>query len=250
MKILPTVVRKGWKLVGWGQCSRSRWVFWKVFSVLLGYCFTRLTFSWAGIFYWVPIPHCVTSTSVVLLPKKDVPVTFADFRPISLCNFLNKVFTRILCLRIKPLLSKIIWDEQTVFVPGRDIVDNVLLAQELIKHLDRKAQRHNILFKLDMMKAFDLVLWDFLRCLLIKFGFASRFVNLILNNLQASWFSIIGKLAYKRPRIWLGQLLNMLWFKEHRWETSMLSSLRIIHRRSINRRHRLHGYSESSNRGL
>lgn len=92
---------------------------------------------------------------------------------------------------MKDLMPRLVLEEQTGFVQGRDIVDNVLLAQEFIRHLDKKTRGHNIAFKLDMLKAFDMVRWDFLQSLLLKFGFADRFVRLILNNLQCSWFSLL-----------------------------------------------------------
>lgn len=145
-------------------------------------------------FHGVPLPRAVSHALIVLLPKSDSPNTFADFRPISLCNFLNKlnkVFTRILCLRLKPFLPGLISEEQTAFVQGRDISDNILLAQEVLQHLDKRVRGHNLLFKLDMMKAFDRVRWDFLQSLLLRFGFHEHFVRLIFNNLSASCFSVL-----------------------------------------------------------
>lgn len=44
----------------------------------------------------VPFPRSVASTSIVLLLRKESLVTFADFRPINLCNFVNKVHTNTL----------------------------------------------------------------------------------------------------------------------------------------------------------
>lgn len=139
----------------------------------------------------VPLPRAVTSTSIVLLPKRESPSTFADYRPISLCNVPNKIMTKILCSRMQSLLPKLISPEQVAFVPGRDIVDNVLLVQELLQHLDRKVRGHNLLLKLDIMKAFDMVNWNFLKQLLLKFGFCPCFVQLIFNNLQGAWFSVL-----------------------------------------------------------
>lgn len=123
--------------------------------------------------------------------QSEFPSIFVDFQPISLCNFLNKILTRIVFLRIKPLLSRLIFEEQTAFVPGRDIADNILLTNEVLQHHDKRVRGHNVMFKLDMMKAFDRVHWDFLRCFLLKFGFDARFVGLILNNLEVSHFSVL-----------------------------------------------------------
>lgn len=131
-----------------------------------------------------------------LFQKKDNPSSFSEFHPISLCNFLNKGFTRILCDRLGTLLPNFISDEQTGFLKGRDISDNILLAQELLQSLNCRARSHNIAFKFDMAKAFDRVSWHFLRTFLLKFGFHPAFVQLILNNLSSSWFSILLNGSY------------------------------------------------------
>lgn len=102
---------------------------------------------------------------------------------------MNKIFTKVLTYRLKPLLPQLISQEQSAFLSGRDITDNVLLAQELIQHLDRRVRGANVAFKLDMMKAFDRVSWR--HRLLIKFGFPSQFVTLVMNNLRGSWFSVL-----------------------------------------------------------
>lgn len=60
--------------------------------------------------------------------------------PISLSNFINKVFSRVIHVRLVDLLPKLISDEQAGFVQGRSIVENILLTQEIIMdiHLRRK----------------------------------------------------------------------------------------------------------------
>nr|XP_027109270.1 uncharacterized protein LOC113729143 [Coffea arabica] len=131
-----------------------------------------------------PIPKGIASTLIVLIPKRPNPTTFADFRPISLCTFVNKVFTKVLANRLRAFLPGFISPEQSAFCPGRDIAENVLLAQEMIASINKKTLGHNYIFKLDMMKAFDRVSWEFLHRLLQKFGFGYRFILLILNNLS------------------------------------------------------------------
>lgn len=133
----------------------------------------------------------IASTMVVLIPKKDVPTLFADFRPISLCTFINKIFTKILVNRLKEVLPSLISSEQSAFVCGREISDNILLAQELLVSLDRKVRGNNIILKLDTMKDFDRVSWDFLSRLLVSFGLHPRFIGWIMNNLTSAWFSIL-----------------------------------------------------------
>ena len=74
------------------------------------------------------LPRSVTSTSIVLITKKVTPVAWADYRPISLCNVTNKIITKILMARLAPLLSLVISPNQSGFVKGRLLNDNVLLG--------------------------------------------------------------------------------------------------------------------------
>ena len=105
----------------------------------------------------MPNPKSIASTLIVLVPKKDSPQSFLDFRLISLCTFINKVFAKILCNRLKSIVASIISPEQYAFVQGREISDNILLVQELVTDIDKNTRGHNIINKIDMMKAFDRV---------------------------------------------------------------------------------------------
>ena len=101
-------------------------------------------------FVGVPLSKSVLSSLMVLLPKKESPGTFVDYRPMCLCNFLNKVITRVLCNRMKSIMSSLISPEQSTIVKGRDIMDNVLLAQEMVPHVHKKIRGNNFIFQLDI----------------------------------------------------------------------------------------------------
>ncbi|KAL0300133.1 UNVERIFIED_CONTAM: hypothetical protein Sangu_3137000 [Sesamum angustifolium] len=73
----------------------------------------------------------VNTTILALIPKVRAPSTVSDFRPISCCNVLYKVITKIIVQRLRLVLDKLISPSQNAFVPGRSIGDNILLAQEL-----------------------------------------------------------------------------------------------------------------------
>lgn len=68
----------------------------------------------------------------VLIPKIDTPLKVTDFHPISVCNIIYKIISKLLAKRMQPLMSKIISNAQTAFIPGRDISDNVILLREII----------------------------------------------------------------------------------------------------------------------
>ncbi|GKD70489.1 putative reverse transcriptase domain, reverse transcriptase zinc-binding domain protein [Tanacetum coccineum] len=79
-----------------------------------------------------------------------------------------KCISKIINNRIKESLKDFVSPNQSAFVPGRSIADNVLLTQELMHnyHLDRGLPR--CAFKVDIQKAYDTVNWDFLRKVVIK----------------------------------------------------------------------------------
>ncbi|KAK4382070.1 hypothetical protein Sango_2907200 [Sesamum angolense] len=77
------------------------------------------------------------------------------------------------------------------FVPGRLLSDNVLLAQELIHFLESRWPDANVVFKLDMAKAYDRVSWEFLYQILQRKGFPQRWIGLVANAISNCWFSVL-----------------------------------------------------------
>lgn len=137
------------------------------------------------------LPAKVNQTTLVLIPKTRNPQTMKEFRPISLCNVLYKICSKILALRLREFLDEIILEEQSAFVPGRLIIDNVLIAYECIHYLKRKKGKVGACaVKLDMAKAYDRVEWAYLRGIMLKLGLHSDFVNLVMRCVSSVSFSI------------------------------------------------------------
>ncbi|GJW73196.1 putative reverse transcriptase domain, reverse transcriptase zinc-binding domain protein [Tanacetum coccineum] len=91
---------------------------------------------------------------------------------------------------MKEILSELVSLNQSAFVPGRHISDNILLTQELMHnyHLDRGPSR--CAFKVDIQKAYDMVDWGFMKSILIGFGFHPRMIGWIMECVTTTSFSI------------------------------------------------------------
>jgi hypothetical protein len=98
----------------------------------------------------------------------------------------------MISLRLRPVLEEIISQEQSAFVPGRLITDNVLVAFESIHSMKRrkKAKKGACAVKLDMMKAYDRVEWAFLEAIMTKLGFSEAMVRLIMKCVSSVQFSV------------------------------------------------------------
>jgi hypothetical protein len=131
------------------------------------------------------------ATFISLIPKKDCPTDFSEFRPISLCNSTYKCVAKIIANRLQILLPKIISPSQGAFVKGRSIHDNIGLVHELIQHIDGGHRGGNIIVSLDTMKAFDRISWKSIFLVLSKFGFSNCFIDLIRCCIEENPTSVI-----------------------------------------------------------
>jgi hypothetical protein len=128
------------------------------------------------------IPEGWNDTTMVLIPKIDTPELITQYRPISLCNVIYKIISKMLAFRLKSILPDVISPMQSAFVPGRLITDNVLVAYECIHAIKNKRSGVNgtCAVKLDMHKVYDRVEWVFSKNLMRKLGFADRWIDLMM----------------------------------------------------------------------
>lgn len=91
---------------------------------------------------------------------------------------------------LKKALDKIVNINQSAFIPGRSISDNILVTQELLRGYDRKFGLKRCAMKIDLQKAYDTIRWKFIKDFLIHFGFPDKMVNWIMSCITGSVFSI------------------------------------------------------------
>ena len=145
-----------------------------------------------GIFDTGVMNPLLNQTLIALIPKQKGPDCFNHFRPISLCNTIYKIVSKLLVLRIKPFLPALISPFQTAFVTGRRGSDNVVIAQELIYSLGQKKGKMGFMVvKIDLEKAFDRLEWSFVRRVLIHFGFPPSIIKLILSCISSTSTSLL-----------------------------------------------------------
>ncbi|GKC64228.1 hypothetical protein Tco_1096826, partial [Tanacetum coccineum] len=92
-------------------------------------------------------------TIIALIPKVNSPARVNDYRPISCCNVLFKCISKIIANRLKDSLKR-------------------------------------CAFKVDIQKTYDTVDWNFLRVILIGFGFHERMIAWIMECVATTSFSI------------------------------------------------------------
>ena len=114
----------------------------------------------------------INRTNITLIPKINSPSKMSNFRPISLCNVVYKLVSKVISNRLKNILPKIISENQSAFLSERLITDNVLVAFELMHYLEHKKEgKENFMaVRLDMSKAYNRVEWAFIEKAMEKNG--------------------------------------------------------------------------------
>ena len=97
-------------------------------------------------------PHLL-ETLITLITKVDNPVRFGEFRPISLCNVVYKLITKVLVNRLHPFSSSMVGSLQSSFIPARGTTDNVIVALEIVHYMQKfKDKKGSMVFKIDLKK--------------------------------------------------------------------------------------------------
>ncbi|CAJ2647900.1 unnamed protein product [Trifolium pratense] len=112
----------------------------------------------------------LNASFIALIPKVNSPQSLNDFRPISLVGSLYKILAKVLANRLRLVMGSVISASQTAFVQGRQILDGILVANEVVDEA-RKSKKELFLFKVDFEKAYDSVDWGYLDAVMGRMGF-------------------------------------------------------------------------------
>lgn len=113
-----------------------------------------------------------------------------DYHPISLVHGIIKIILKTLSFRLYPFMDKLVSMQQTSFIKGRFIGDDVLTAAKVIIHR-RKSNHEGVILKLDIQKAFDSVYWNLLLDLLRASDFGVKWYSWTSNILSSSKIALL-----------------------------------------------------------
>lgn len=133
----------------------------------------------------------LNTTFIALIPKTPEACSLGDYRPISCCNLVYKIISKILANRLKTVLKVCISSNQSAFQKGRSLGENVLLATELIRNYQRSNCPKASMLKVDFRKAFDTVCWAFVNKLLEAQDFPPLFRMWVRECFSSPRFSIM-----------------------------------------------------------
>lgn len=122
----------------------------------------------------------------------EKPEFIIEFIPISLCNVMYKVITNIIVQRLESLMPNLISPFQSSFISGRNIQDNIIVAQGLI-HTMRNVNRKKGFFanKVDIEKAYNRLNWNNIQNVLIEVGLPIKMVDVMFNCITSSTMNVL-----------------------------------------------------------
>lgn len=123
--------------------------------------------------------------------KVASPTFVKEYRPITCCTTLYKKIAKILTEKLKTVVDYVVGPAQSAFIEGRNILDNVILAHELVKGYTQKGVFPICLIKIYIRKAYDSVEWSFIRMILLEYGMPVKIVELIMECVTTVSYSLL-----------------------------------------------------------
>ena len=131
-----------------------------------------------------------TASFVALIPKKENAMTPDGFIAISLCNVVYKIISKVIVNRLKALLPALVSEEKIGYVEGRQILNNIIQAHEVVHSLKSNKQA-SMIIQLDLVKSYDKVSSSYIRVVLKAYGFDQNWIRWVMALVTMTSFSIL-----------------------------------------------------------
>jgi len=134
----------------------------------------------------------LNASFIALISKHEKDMTPDRFMPIALCNVVYKIISKVIANRLKPLLPTLVSEEQTGYVEGRQILNNIIQAHEVVHSLKNNKQA-GMIIQLDLVKDYDKLSWSYIREVLKAYGFDHNWIRWVMALVTSTSFSILLK---------------------------------------------------------
>eukprot|EP00253_Pinus_taeda_P005298 PITA_05298 len=132
----------------------------------------------------------LNASFIAFIPKQENDMTPEGFRPITLCNVVYKIISKVIANRLKPLLPFLISEEQTGYMEGRQILNNIIQAHQVVHSLKSNKQA-SMIIQLDLAKAYDKLSSSYIREILKAYGFDHNWIRWVMALVTTTIFSIL-----------------------------------------------------------
>ena len=133
------------------------------------------------------MPSHLNQTLITLIPKCTRADDLSLYRPISLCNTIYKIVTKIIIQRLRPFLDKLVSPLQAAFVSGRKGLDNMIIVQALIHMMStKKGNQGYMAIKIDLEKVYNRLEWQFIQDVLTLYNLPQDTIKLIMSYISGS----------------------------------------------------------------
>ena len=126
---------------------------------------------------------------ITLLPKDESSLLdLKNWRPITLLNVDYKIAAKAIATRMESTLPFLIHTDQTGFIKGRYIGENIRLICDLLEQT-KSDKSSGILLSIDFRKAFDTLEWPIMHKALETYNFGeslSRWIEIFYKNIEST----------------------------------------------------------------
>lgn len=136
------------------------------------------------------LPHQINATTIAIFPKLLGAKKLFDYRPISCCNTVYKVVSRILSGRLNWFVDEAVQNNHVGFVSEKLLSENVLLVSELVSDFHKPTVTSRGCVQIDLTKEYGNMDWMFLMNILAVFELPERFKGWINQCITTTSFSV------------------------------------------------------------